>query len=78
MLSDEDKPKLTNRLRRIAGQVAAIERMIEEDSYCVEILMQISAVTGAIGRVDIGTMTAAHFSAIQELHQPTVVGGNLV
>jgi CsoR family transcriptional regulator, copper-sensing transcriptional repressor len=51
MLSDDDKPKLTNRLRRIAGQVAAIERMIEEDHYCVEILMQISAVTGAIGRV---------------------------
>lgn len=51
MLNEEEKPKLTNRLRRIAGQVAAVERMINEDAYCVEVLMQISAVAGAMGRV---------------------------
>jgi DNA-binding FrmR family transcriptional regulator len=51
MLNDEEKAKLANRLHRIAGQVAAIERMVEEGNYCVDILMQISAVSGAVGRV---------------------------
>jgi len=36
------------RLRRIAGQVAGLERMIEEDRYCVDVLMQIAAVRGAL------------------------------
>ena len=43
--------KLLNRLRRIGGQVDAIGRMIEEDEYCVDVLMQLSAATGALGRV---------------------------
>jgi DNA-binding FrmR family transcriptional regulator len=51
MLSDEEKAKLANRLRRISGQVSAVERMIEEDEYCVDILMQIAAANGALGKV---------------------------
>lgn len=51
MLSDEEKSKLANRLRRISGQVSAIERMIDEDEYCVDILMQIAAANGALGKV---------------------------
>lgn len=51
MLDPDEKSKLANRLHRIAGQITAIERMVEEDHYCDEILMQISAVAGAIGRV---------------------------
>ena len=51
MLTDDEKTKLANRLRRIAGQVVGIERMMEEDSYCVEILTQIAAVSGALTRV---------------------------
>jgi DNA-binding FrmR family transcriptional regulator len=43
-----DKDRLTNRLRRIEGQVRGIERMIEEDRYCIDILTQISAVTTAL------------------------------
>ncbi|MEO8270938.1 MAG: metal-sensitive transcriptional regulator [Aureliella sp.] len=48
---DDEKSKLVNRLRRISGQVEAVQRMIEEDKYCVEILMQISASTGALHKV---------------------------
>ncbi|HVP31227.1 MAG TPA: metal-sensitive transcriptional regulator [Myxococcota bacterium] len=45
------KEKLRARLRRIAGQVAGIERMIDEDRYCVEVLHQIAAVESALDRV---------------------------
>ncbi|GAA5507905.1 MULTISPECIES: metal-sensitive transcriptional regulator [Novipirellula] len=51
MLDDEEKKKLANRLRRVVGQVEAVSRMIEEDQYCVDILMQLSAATGALGKV---------------------------
>jgi CsoR family transcriptional regulator, copper-sensing transcriptional repressor len=51
MLSDEDKKKLAHRLARVTGQVEAISRMIEKDAYCVDILMQLSAATGALGKV---------------------------
>ena len=51
MLSEDEKKKFAHRLRRIAGQVAAVERMIDEDAYCVDTLMQIAAATGALDKV---------------------------
>ncbi|WP_442508828.1 metal-sensitive transcriptional regulator [Novipirellula sp. SH528] len=51
MLDDEEKKKLANRLRRVVGQVEAVARMINEDKYCVDVLMQLSAATGALGKV---------------------------
>ncbi|QDS89021.1 Copper-sensing transcriptional repressor CsoR [Rosistilla ulvae] len=51
MLSDDEKKKLNNRLRRVIGQVEAVGRMIEDDEYCVDILMQLSAATGALNKV---------------------------
>ena len=51
MLTDEEKTKLANRLRRISGQVNAVGRMIDEDAYCVDTLMQISAALGALSKV---------------------------
>ena len=44
----EDKDALVKRLHRIEGQVRGIERMVEEDRYCIDILTQISAVTTAL------------------------------
>jgi len=46
----ETRKKLLARLRRIEGQVGAVRRMLEEDQYCVDILLQISAVQGALGK----------------------------
>ncbi|HEX5929758.1 MAG TPA: metal-sensitive transcriptional regulator [Solirubrobacterales bacterium] len=46
-----EKEKVKNRLRRIAGQVGGLERMVEEDRYCIDILTQISAVQAAIDKV---------------------------
>jgi DNA-binding FrmR family transcriptional regulator len=43
-----DKPALVKRLHRIEGQVRGIERMIEEERYCVDVLTQIAAVTTAL------------------------------
>jgi CsoR family transcriptional regulator, copper-sensing transcriptional repressor len=43
-----DKEALVRRLHRIEGQVRGIERMIEDDRYCIDVLTQISAVTTAL------------------------------
>lgn len=48
---DEEKTKLINRLSRIEGQVRGVERMVEEDSYCMDILIQIRAIESALHNV---------------------------
>jgi DNA-binding FrmR family transcriptional regulator len=52
---DTVKPELRaqveTRLRRIAGQVAGIQRMVEGDRYCVDVLLQIAAVRAALDQV---------------------------
>jgi len=51
-MSISDKPALTRRLNRIAGQVQGIGRMIEGDRYCIDILHQIQAIKSALDRVE--------------------------
>ena len=46
--SDEDKKSLTSRLNRIEGQIRGITAMIQNDRYCDEILIQLSAVDKSI------------------------------
>ena len=46
-----NKGALVRRLHRIEGQVRGIERMVEDDRYCIDILTQISAVTTALESV---------------------------
>lgn len=46
--SEEAKKKLTNRLNRMIGQLGGIKKMIEEDRYCGDILMQVAAVESAL------------------------------
>ena len=43
-----DKEALVRRLHRIEGQVRGIERMLEEDRYCIEVITQIAAVNTAL------------------------------
>lgn len=45
---DKDKRDLMNRLKRIEGQVRGVEGMLENDAYCTDILMQVSAITSAL------------------------------
>lgn len=47
----DTKVKALGRLRRIEGQVQGIQRMLEEDKYCVDILLQLAAVQGAVEQV---------------------------
>lgn len=47
----DDKQKLLLRLRKAEGQVRGIHRMIEEDTYCIDVLTQVSAVTKALETV---------------------------
>jgi DNA-binding FrmR family transcriptional regulator len=49
-----EKDDVLKRLRRIEGQVRGIQRMIEEDTYCIDVLTQISAATKAMHSVGIG------------------------
>ena len=50
VLSD-DKEALLRRLRRIEGQVRGLQRMVEEERYCIDVLTQVSATTAALERV---------------------------
>jgi DNA-binding FrmR family transcriptional regulator len=51
-----NKEQVRNRLRRIAGQIGGIERMVEEERYCIDILTQISAAQAAIDRVSLALL----------------------
>jgi DNA-binding FrmR family transcriptional regulator len=46
--SEKEYKDLMNRLKRIEGQVRGIQRMLEEDAYCTDILIQVSAVNAAL------------------------------
>jgi CsoR family transcriptional regulator, copper-sensing transcriptional repressor len=45
------KDQLQTRLRRIEGQVRGVQRMVEEDRYCIEVLTQIAAIQAALDKV---------------------------
>jgi len=47
----DDKEAVRRRLRRIEGQVRGLQRMVEEDRYCIDILEQVSAATRALQSV---------------------------
>lgn len=50
------KDDFSSRLRRIEGQVRGLQRMIDEDRYCIDILTQVSSVTKALQNVGIGLL----------------------
>jgi DNA-binding FrmR family transcriptional regulator len=51
-----DKDQLLTRLRRIEGQVRGVERMVEEDRYCIDVVTQISAIQAALDKVALGLL----------------------
>jgi CsoR family transcriptional regulator, copper-sensing transcriptional repressor len=51
-----DKDDYLRRLKRIEGQVRGLQRMIDEDTYCIDILTQVSAVTKALQSVAVGLL----------------------
>jgi DNA-binding FrmR family transcriptional regulator len=51
-----DKDGYLKRLRRIEGQIRGLQRMVENDEYCIDVLTQISAATKALQAVSLGLM----------------------
>jgi DNA-binding FrmR family transcriptional regulator len=50
------KKELQDRLRRIEGQVRGLQRMVDEDTYCIDILTQLSSVSAALKAVGMGLL----------------------
>lgn len=52
----EDKAEVLARLRRIEGQVRGLQKMVENDTYCIDILTQITAASNALKKVAVGLL----------------------
>ncbi len=50
------KEDYLKRLRRIEGQVRGLQRMVDEDTYCIDVLTQVAAVTKALQAVSLGLL----------------------
>jgi DNA-binding FrmR family transcriptional regulator len=68
----EDKDALQKRLRRIEGQVRGLQRMVDEDTYCIDILTQISAATRALEAVALNLLEDHLHHCV---HQAVAAGG---
>jgi CsoR family transcriptional regulator, copper-sensing transcriptional repressor len=50
------KDQLQKRLRRIEGQVRGVQKMVEDDRYCIDVLTQITAIQAALDKVALGLL----------------------
>ena len=55
-IRSEHKEALLNRLKRINGQVGGVQRMVEDDRYCIDVITQISAIQAALDKVALGLL----------------------
>ena len=51
-MTEDNKTRLLNRLRRIEGQMRGVTRMVEEERYCIDILTQTQALRAALVKVE--------------------------
>ncbi|MEV8637209.1 metal-sensitive transcriptional regulator [Streptosporangium sp. NPDC051023] len=51
-----DKQAYLTRLRRVEGQIRGLQRMVDEDAYCIDVLTQVSAATRALQAVALGLL----------------------
>ncbi len=51
MMNESTRSKVRARLRRISGQAEGIARMVEQDRYCVDVLLQVASAQAALGQV---------------------------
>jgi CsoR family transcriptional regulator, copper-sensing transcriptional repressor len=56
-MRNQIREKVLGRVKRIAGQIAGVERMIEQDRYCVDVLNQISAIRSALDALGVELLT---------------------
>jgi CsoR family transcriptional regulator, copper-sensing transcriptional repressor len=62
----ESKHDLLRRMSRVSGQIGGIERMIEEERYCIDVLTQISAAQAALDKVALGLLNDHTRSCLAE------------
>ena len=62
------KDQLNKRLRRIEGQVRGVQKMVDDDRYCIDVLTQVSAIQAALDKVALGL--------VDEHVRHCVVGGH--
>ena len=53
---EASKDQLLDRLARIKGQVGGVERMVDADRYCIDVLTQLSAIQAALDKVALGLL----------------------
>jgi DNA-binding FrmR family transcriptional regulator len=66
---DEHRKNVLNRLRRIEGQIRGLERMVEKEAPCADVLTQLSAATSAMKKTGIAIIQANMSSCIDESFQ---------
>ncbi len=66
MMTADEKRKMLARLKRIEGQVRGIAQMVEGDRYCVDTLLQLSAVQGAVAKASQVLLESHLKSCVQE------------
>ncbi len=64
------------RLRRIEGQVRGLQRMIEEDKYCIDVLTQITSVTSALRSVGLGLLDEHVRHCVMDAANSSEAAGN--
>ena len=62
----DDKEAVSRRLRRIEGQVRGLQRMVQNDSYCIDVLTQISAATRALQSVALQLLSSHLTHCVQD------------
>jgi len=62
MLPENDKKRLIARLRRAEGQLKAVERMVDDGTACVDTLIQIAAIQGALSKIG-GLILSEHIES---------------
>ncbi|HZC27020.1 MAG TPA: metal-sensitive transcriptional regulator [Actinopolymorphaceae bacterium] len=65
----ENKASYLARLRRIEGQVRGLQRMVDEDTYCIDVLTQVSAATKALQAVALGLLEEHLAHCVAEAHR---------
>jgi DNA-binding FrmR family transcriptional regulator len=68
----EIKPDLLTRLRKIEGQLRGIQKMVEQDTYCVDILHQLSAVISAAEKVSLKVLDSHVRHCVADAVDPTL------
>ena len=66
MLNDQTKQATLKRLRRVAGQISGIERMVADERYCIDIIHQVTAARRALDQVALGVMKRHVDSCVSE------------